>query len=215
MQRTIFIGDVHGCFNELLMLTDTLKITTGDRVILMGDVINRGPFPEKVIRYIFEQGFECLKGNHEDDYCRHFHHPHLSLPDSYYAGLKKRIPPPAHDWLMSLPLYLDEPDFIAVHAGVHPSKPLHETEHSFLLSVRTCDGEGKNLNHKGYPPWYTYYTGTKKVIYGHWATQGLTTRPNTIGLDSGCVYGKKLSAYILETEAIVQVSATNVYMPVN
>jgi bis(5'-nucleosyl)-tetraphosphatase (symmetrical) len=214
MQRTIFIGDVHGCYHELLTLIANLQLTAHDRVILLGDLINRGPYPEQVVRYVYEQGFACLRGNHEEDYSRHFHHPQLSLPLAY-ARLKRALPEPVHNWLINLPLYLDEPEYTAVHAGLHPIKPLHETERAFLLAVRNCDQYGKNIDRAANSPWYTYYKGTKKVFYGHWAAQGLTIRANTVGLDSGCVYGKMLSAYILETNEVVQVKAASAYVPVN
>lgn len=60
-------------------------------------------------------------------------------------------------------------------------------------------------------PWYDHYYGDKLVIYGHYAVDGLRIRPNTIGLDSGCVFGGHLTAYCYETGEIWQVHAHDVY----
>jgi hypothetical protein len=60
-------------------------------------------------------------------------------------------------------------------------------------------------------PWHQMYKGTKKVIYGHNAIEGLQMHTHTIGLDSGCVYGNYLTAYILESWEIVTQKARRIY----
>lgn len=60
-------------------------------------------------------------------------------------------------------------------------------------------------------PWYESYTGTKPIIYGHWAAEGLRIRSNTIGIDTGCCFGGALTAYCLESGEIWQVRANAVY----
>ncbi len=75
------------------------------------------------------------------------------------------------------------------------------------MNIRTWDGTGEKLNSPDNPPWYEFYTGEKPVIYGHWARRGLTLRGNTIGLDSGCCYGRALSAWVLETRELIQETA--------
>ncbi|HNL01940.1 MAG TPA: metallophosphoesterase, partial [Leptospiraceae bacterium] len=62
--RTIFIGDVHGCVDELKEMIGILGPTREDRIILLGDLINRGPDSPGVVRFVFENGFESLMGNH-------------------------------------------------------------------------------------------------------------------------------------------------------
>ncbi|USN58699.1 MAG: hypothetical protein H6767_00895 [Candidatus Peribacteria bacterium] len=63
-------------------------------------------------------------------------------------------------------------------------------------------------------PWYNSYTGKKKIFYGHWAIDGIRIRKKTIGLDSGCCYGKALSAYIVETKELIQYPAQHIYVDI-
>lgn len=206
--RTIFIGDVHGCLKELELMVDKLQIQRNDRVIMLGDLINRGPDPAGVVAFVYENGFECLLGNHEEEYLHHFRgmEPYRSLHNS--IGSQK------HEWIKNLPLWIETDDFLAVHAGLKPNTNPANTERRILITIRTWDGKGKDLKNPDNPPWYEFYHDRKPVFYGHWARKGLNLRDNTFGLDSGCVYGRMLSAYILESSQLVQIPATRVhYVP--
>lgn len=204
MKRTIFIGDVHGCLKELTKMIDKIKPKKKDRVILLGDLINRGPDPVGVVKYVYENDFECLMGNHEYEYL------HLYKKNAYYKQLYKELGKKLHNWIKKRPLWIEEKNFLAVHAGIAPDKPLKKTKPTTLLFIRTWDQDKKGLSTSGIP-WYRFYKGEKPIIYGHWARKGLNIRHNTIGLDSGCVYGKFLSAYILEENKILQVQSEKVY----
>lgn len=199
MSRTIFIGDVHGCYEELILLIGKLKPEKSDRVIFVGDLINKGPRPVDVVDFVAENRFTSLMGNHEDHYARlHQNHPK-------YIALRRSLSDFSHQWILNLPLFLEEKNFIAVHAGFDPRLSLAKNSRETLLTVRGIDEGGVKI------PWYQFYQGTKPVVYGHWAKQGLMRYQNTVGLDSGCVYGGSLSAYILESNEIVQVPAIRTY----
>lgn len=202
--RTIFIGDIHGCLEELRTLVRKLQVTAEDRVICIGDLINKGPESAAVVRYVFSAGFECVRGNHDQSYCDAPKRP-------AYRAIRRAISANAHAWFCALPLYIKDNDFLAVHAGLPPDRKVSQVSSDILLNIRTWDGEGTCLNRANDPPWYMLYGGKRKVIYGHWAAQGLTVRKRTIGLDSGCAYGKQLSAYILESGEVVQVAAQRAY----
>lgn len=91
--------------------------------------------------------------------------------------------------------------------GLHPK----DTDRGITCEIRCWDTGNACRGNEEHTPWYQLYTGTKKVIYGHWAAQRLMVRDRTVGLDSGCAYGGELSAYILETAEIVQVKAKQAY----
>lgn len=209
MKRTIFIGDVHGCYLELKQLVEELRLSEQDRVIMLGDLINRGPDPAGVVKLVHEYGFETLMGNHEYHYLSNYkkHKPYHSLYES--------IGPELHEWIRNLPAYIEDEHFIAVHAGLIPELPLSRTHREILLNVRTWDGKGKDMKSPKNPPWYELYTGKRPVIYGHWASQGLTIRHNTMGIDTGCVYGGSLTALILEKRRLVQIPAKEVYKSIS
>lgn len=88
-----------------------------------------------------------------------------------------------------------------LHAGIHPDFGI-DTPLELMTTIRDLpDGS----------PWYEHYYGEKPIIYGHWAADGLRIRKNTIGLDTGCVFGGHLTAYCFETQEIWQVHAHDVY----
>jgi bis(5'-nucleosyl)-tetraphosphatase (symmetrical) len=122
-------------------------------------------------------------------------------------------------------------DVWLVHAGLHPQwTDLHAVaarldgrEHddewllsddvAFLTRVRCCTESGERSRYDREPegcpppyrPWDSYYSGDALIVHGHWAWRGYYRTANTIGLDSGCVYGGPLTAYCVERDHIVQV----------
>jgi bis(5'-nucleosyl)-tetraphosphatase (symmetrical) len=94
-----------------------------------------------------------------------------------------------------------------------------------LTRIRFCslDGtmeftskEGMGSTLPGYMPWFDVpdrKTENVTVVFGHWSTLGLVTRPNLIGLDTGCVWGGKLSAINLENRQLIQVDCPQYQQP--
>lgn len=203
--RTIFIGDVHGCLTELEAMIERLAPTAADRVILLGDLINRGPDSAGVVKFVERRGYECLMGNHDYEF--------VSNPGRNPAtsALAKQLGPARMDWMRGRPLYIEDDRFIAVHAGLQPGRRLSRSAPGILMNIRTWDGVGIRLSDPDNPPWYDFYRGARPVFYGHWARRGLNLREKTYGLDSGCVYGRSLSAYVLETEELIQIKAARTY----
>ena len=108
-------------------------------------------------------------------------------------------------------------DLIAVHAGLHPAwdeaklASLDADEVDYAVNVRYCDAKGGQPDRDWpppgppYRPWDDFYEGRKRVVFGHWARRGLVIRPQCVGLDTGCVYGGKLTAWVAEEDRVVQV----------
>jgi hypothetical protein len=113
------------------------------------------------------------------------------------------------------PVDLPTRKYLAVHAGIRPDFLPRETPIHQLCTVRTWDGLGKDLQNEQNPPWYSFYHDKKPIFDGYWAKRGLNLRHNSIGLDSGCVYGESLSAYILEEKRIVSVPARRSYCAID
>lgn len=124
-------------------------------------------------------------------------------------------------WLREQPIVRDLGDILVVHAGVDPrwrldtlaARALSAAEIEFATSVRYCteDGERPPADWPPpgppYRPWDEFYRGDKRIVFGHWARRGLVHTDRVVGLDSGCVYGDRLSAWIAEEDRIVQVPA--------
>ncbi|MBX7057969.1 MAG: metallophosphoesterase [Leptospirales bacterium] len=204
-RRTIFVGDVHGCLAELQRLIRKLRLGAEDRVIMLGDLINRGPDSAGCVEFVARRGFECLMGNHDLEYLQRY------LSSERYGRLRDQLGPQLHQWLEQRPFFLESAEFLAVHAGLWPRRRPERTPPRVLVNIRTWDGRGRDLSNPANPPWYEFYSGEKPVFYGHWARKGLNIRERSLGLDSGCVYGRALSACVLESREIIQMPATRVY----
>jgi len=135
-QRRIFIGDVHGHYEALMVLLDAIAPGATDRVYFVGDLVDRGPNSAQVIDFVMHSSYQCILGNHEQMFVEaignnqafDFRQAWLysggkATLDSYKNG---RVLPEHLEWLRSLPTYLDLGDIWLVHAGVDPRLPLEE-----------------------------------------------------------------------------------------
>ena len=213
-KRKIFIvGDVHGCFKEFIALLNKADYSSvTHRLILVGDIINRGPCSLEMLNWVRQHQVEVIRGNHEqafiDGVCNK-----TDLSPTFQTlkwALKKDLNWWI-TWLSQLPFYIEEKDFLVVHGGLIPGEHPKYSNPYLLMNIRTWDGVGKDINNKSNPAWYSYYKNKKLVVYGHWASQGLNVRENTVGLDTGCVYGEKLSGILLPERKILQVPAVKIY----
>ena len=209
-----FVGDVHGCFRELKALLKKSRVNSKKhRVILLGDVINKGPSSYELLLWLKEQKhIQCLLGNHELKWLN-LSKKKAVLPPSL-KDLEKKLGSQLKsclEWVQSWPLFLEENDFLAVHGGLVPGLHPGKSPAQYIVNIRHWDGEGRNLNNPDDPPWYELYKGTKTVIYAHWAKQGLKIRKHTIGLDTGCVYGRRLCGMWWPDKTVVCVPAEKKY----
>ncbi len=214
-KQVFIVGDVHGCYFEFLELLKKVNYhKSSHRLILVGDVINRGPYSLKMLEWVKKEGVEIVRGNHENHFLNSVKKNHKMRPpleqlkQEMGAKIKEWI-----NWMETWPFYIEEQDFLVVHGGLIPNKHPKDTDPLFLMYIRTWDGVGKDITDKNNPPWYDFYKNEKLVVYGHWALKGLNIRNQTIGLDSGCVYGKQLSGLLLPQREIVQVQAQKEYCP--
>ncbi|MFO7810228.1 MAG: metallophosphoesterase [Candidatus Delongbacteria bacterium] len=198
--RTLIIGDIHGCYQELRSLIEKFDPKDGDRIFCVGDVINRGPYSGKCIELLKEINARTIMGNHEYWYLKSYPFDDNTVSSFNFRKLEIE----QHlEWIHSLPYYIITDDIIIVHAGFDPSVAFKDNAHKDLVSLRT-------LEHTGLP-WFDGYYGTKHIYFGHWAKLGLYFGKNVTCLDSGCVYGNKLSGYIVEENRLIQIPAKKVY----
>ena len=214
--HTLIIGDVHGCFEELqLILKKSKWRPEKHRLIFVGDLINKGPDSLKVLEWSRQNKTEQVLGNHELKFIEAVEN-NLPLPDEL-AVLKKQMGDSLPDWMKyikSRPSYLEEKDFLVVHAGLVPGVHPKNSSLKDLANIR-CWDEKKNRRTSssalGAKPWHDYYKGEKLIVYGHWARQGFLKKQNSICLDSGCVYGNQLTGLFLPSRRLVQVQALKRY----
>jgi len=210
--ETLVVGDVHGCRDELVALVERAGV---DDVVLVGDLFTKGPDPAGVYDLVRERGFRAVLGNHDLRLLRALKGKRgkdreakrcIELLDARDKGWRK--------WLAGLPLFEDARPFTVVHAGVHPSGSLDRTTLQMAVSMRRWPKE-----HVWCPRWHEVYRGDRRVVFGHDARRGLVRverdgLPWVVGLDTGCVYGGKLSGYLVKADRILQIDARRVYEPI-
>jgi diadenosine tetraphosphatase ApaH/serine/threonine PP2A family protein phosphatase len=202
MPRTLFIGDVHSCADELNDLVDHAALTRDDRVVFTGDLLSRGPKPLEVLELYRRLGASAPVGNHEQRLLDAFRArasggkgPKLS--PSHQAIVEQLSP---EDWalLSALPLFVDVPEHgvIVAHAGIDPSLPLASQDPWVVTHVRSIDEQGKPSEKWG-ELWGARYSGPEHIVFGHNARKRPQLHPYATGLDTGCVYGGRLTAMLL------------------
>ena len=221
MQRTLVIGDVHGCVRELEELLDACQATSSDQVVLVGDLVAKGPDSCGVLKLVRKLGARAVRGNHDHAVLR-WHEPIMqeTAPPRGTQHLNIARQLDSDDWtlLLSLPLMLPLPELhaIIVHGGLVPGIALNEQAADLLMNMRTlrADGTGSRRAEDG-DLWGAHWPGPELVVFGHHATAGLQRHAHAIGLDTGCVYGGRLTALILPEQRFVSVPAHAVYAPID
>ncbi|MBX5480718.1 MAG: metallophosphoesterase [Myxococcaceae bacterium] len=214
-RRTIVIGDVHGCREELEALLAACEVSKDDEVVFVGDLVAKGPDSQGTVQLIRERGFHAVLGNHDAHVLRIRAGTLDKPPKETHAAVARRLT--AADWafLEACPLYrrLDPAlGAIVVHAGFVPGVPFDRQERDAMINIRSLrpDGTWSRKIDDGVP-WASKWPGPEHVIFGHDAIRGLQQHPHATGLDTGCVYGRELTALILPERRLVRVKAKRTY----
>jgi len=208
--RTLVIGDIHGCRDELEDLLEVFGYVAGDRLFQTGDVVTRGPDTWGAVEMVSALGIRCVLGNQEARLLSTLRRPEAtwSLRDreflSRFQGHALEVALLVRNW----PLWREEPDFVLVHAGLQPGvcHP-RDMDPRVLLHVRTWGGPSGAFEDPANPAWFECDHWDKMTVFGHWADKGLVVRPGLRGLDTGCASGGRLSGWCPEEDRIYSVSA--------
>jgi diadenosine tetraphosphatase ApaH/serine/threonine PP2A family protein phosphatase len=209
--RTIVVGDIHGCYDELEDMLTAVDFGPDDRLISVGDLITKGPKNREVLdRFIADRQFSAVIGNHDLALRRRWNGEKFKLKDAQKITHKELKQDKEHylPYLNSLPFMIDLGTHLIVHAGLRPGVALHSQTTEDMTELRSL---GKDRAARDGTPWYDEYDGEKVVIFGHWPAPEPRRGKRAIGLDTGCVYGKTLTAYIIETEEFKTVPARQTY----
>ena len=209
--RTIVVGDIHGCYDELMELLEKADLGENDRVVSVGDLIAKGPKSREVLElFMTDARFSTVIGNHDLALRRRWNgedielkpaqkevHKYLKTEKDAYATFFNR-----------LPFMIDLGSHLVVHAGIRPNVELYSQTTGDLTRLRTL---GPDRESEEGTPWYHVYYGEKTVLFGHWPAPEPRRGKKAMGLDTGCVYGHTLTAYIIETDEFVTVEAARSY----
>lgn len=212
-ERILIIGDVHGCLSALQRLVKKVRYDSPrDRLIFLGDYVDRGRDPRGVIEYLIDlsagsHNVECLLGNHEAGFLDYLFGRDaggflangggstlLSYRIDEGVDWRERIPPEHLQFLERLKPYVEMEEHYIVHAGMRPGVPIHNQTLEDLVWIRDTFI-------------YSDYDFGKRVVFGHTPFSHPLVMPNKIGLDTGAVYGNRLTCLELPAQIFHSVGA--------
>lgn len=196
--RTIIVGDVHGCSEELGALLDKVAFGNGDRLVFVGDLVARGPDSLGVLDIVRRTGAIVVRGNHEQKLIDWLEKNNEFPIGKLHRELARALRPVDWSLIQNTPLFVDLPEHGVriVHAGVVPGVPFAKQKPQTFLRIRTVPDPKKPRGER-HVLWGQRYAGPPHVIFGHNAAPGLQLHPWATGLDTGCVYGGRLTAVVL------------------
>ncbi|WP_406103459.1 polynucleotide kinase-phosphatase [Streptomyces sp. NBC_01003] len=223
------IGDVHGCAFELETLLTRLGYTDGVHpegrtAVFVGDLVDRGPDSPGVLRRVMsmvKSGHAlCVPGNHENKFGRYLkgrkvQHTHgLAETVEQFAGESEEFTQEVAEFVDGLVSHyvLDGGKLVVCHAGL-PEKYHGRTSGRVRSHALYGDTTGET-DEFGLPvryPWAEDYRGSAAVVYGHTPVPQATWLNNTICLDTGAVFGGKLTALRWPERELVDVPAERVW----
>ncbi|MEU4007972.1 polynucleotide kinase-phosphatase [Streptomyces pseudogriseolus] len=227
------VGDIHGCASELEALLGKLGYVDGVHpegrtAVFVGDLVDRGPDSPGVLRRVMAMvksgNALCVPGNHENKFGRHLkgrkvQHTHgLAETIAQMEGESEEFRAEVRRFVEGLVSHyvLDGGRLVVCHAGL-PEKYHGRTSGRVRSHALYGDTTGET-DEFGLPvryPWAEDYRGRAAVVYGHTPVPEATWLNNTICLDTGAVFGGKLTALRWPERELVDVPAERVwYEPV-
>src|SRR3954452_2829932 len=229
------IGDVHGCFDELCELLVKLGYEIepggtgahhpdGRRAVFVGDLVDRGPATPAVLRLamgMVDAGDAlCIPGNHENKLLRALRGRNVTVSHGLAESLAQLAAEPPEfskqveefiDGLVSH-LVLDDGKLVVAHAGLRAD--MHGRASGAVRSFALYGDTTGETDEFGLPvryPWAEDYRGEAMVVYGHTPIPEATWLNRTICVDTGCVFGGKLTALRYPERELVSVPAARMY----
>ncbi|MGG0669415.1 bis(5'-nucleosyl)-tetraphosphatase PrpE [Sporosarcina koreensis] len=234
------IGDIHGCYDELLSLIDKLGYsfasglpshTDGRQLAFVGDAMDRGPASLKTLELMFN-----LQDNHRliyspGNHCNKLYRLAKGSNVQQKNGLETTVAelnalPPKEkirfldryrQFYEALPLY-ENPDngkLIIAHAGIREQmigEPFSKKTQSFVLYGDTT-GETLPDGRPVRRDWAKKYSGDAWIVYGHTPVSEARFVNRTVNIDTGCVFGGKLTAFRYPEMEIVSVPSLQPVIP--
>jgi hypothetical protein len=213
-QKYAIFGDIHGCIDELTRLFEILNDGTR-KMISIGDLVDRGPDSVGCVRFVKDNFDYAVKGNHDSKLHRKIEND--SVKYDYQDVLDEfRLPENAElvEWLKNLPTNIDFGDFVVAHAA-HPY--WNELRPKKIRDLNLYGFTDGILNDQGFParlPWahkWGKVMGDKLMIHGHNAVRHPEFNDGVVNVDTGCVYGGYLTAFLIPEMTFASVPAKTLY----
>lgn len=222
-RRTYVIGDLHGCYDETMDLFAKVGVTSNDRVIFAGDLVDRGPDNDKCVDLAMK--YESVKGNHEDKHLFYCSNPHAQQSPNHILT-RQQLRPEHYNYFRSMPLKIALPEHnaVIVHAGVYPTRPLAAQEPYHLLHIQMVRPYDENMQpstkskwpskvqgEPGWKFWTNYYQGPERIIFGHSVLDKPMLTDLLAGIDGGACWGRNLWALDVDAWTVTSVPARKMH----
>lgn len=214
--RLIAIGDIHGCHLEFAELLARLELGRDDRLILVGDLVNRGPDSCRVIDLAREHRAVALLGNHELRLLKYRRTGDRKYIKDTDLETFEKLRPADWSFLEAMPLTFEAPELnlVLVHGGFLPGEPWQKQPAEVVTRIQVIGKDGKpakRAEQPHSPPWADLWSGPPFVVYGHTPRPEVYKLKWSLGIDTGCVLGGALTAYVLPEKRFTQVKARQRY----
>lgn len=209
MNKLIIYGDIHGCYDEFISLRNQINPQKDDIEVCVGDIITKGKDSIKTLDFIIKNNIKSVLGNHEDKLVRYLNHQKSNkknpiILDNDEQNIIDNLTEKHIKFLESLPLFLKFSNIIIVHGGLTNYinlDNLSKKDKQKILRLRYLD---ENYEFLAYGQedeksifWTDIYDGKQGfIIYGHQWLKEIKKSKFAIGIDTGCLYGNKLSAIV-------------------
>jgi len=169
-----FASDIHGAYDLFMELLRKISFSPRDEMIICGDIIDKGPDSVRLAKFVFEQpNMRCILGNHEYAFLKFYWSLMQNASDNFDEILEKLrgyFPNDGHllDWetvdaFEAMPTYIEERDFICVHAGL----PLDGE--GYPLPLRDAEVE-QLVNDRWFKEPNVLPKGNRCILFGHTPT---------------------------------------------
>jgi len=209
MKNIVVYGDIHGCLDEFKKLRKKVNLKPDDIEISVGDFLNKGPSSLDTLHFLIDNDILAIMGNNEAKIIK-LYKRYLKEGEKYLDTIRShekdtilKITKNELKYLESLPYFLKFSNLTIVHGGIMPDTILDEnidnnTKKQItllrylnrdLVSIPWDDFEGR------YKFWSELYEGHEGfIVFGHHPFDEPKIDEFAVGIDTGCVYGGKLTA---------------------
>jgi predicted phosphodiesterase len=214
--RLIAVGDIHGCNIEFAEMLELIGLEAGDRLVLLGDLVNRGPDSCAVIDLARAANAIPLLGNHELRLLKFRKTGDRKYMKEHDLETYERLRPEDWAYMESMLVTYEEAELatVFVHGGFLPGEPWQKQSAEVVTRIQVVDKDGRprrRADAPDAPSWADLWGGPPFVIYGHTPRPEVYKLKWSIGIDTGCVMGGSLTALILPEKRLVQVKARQRY----
>jgi polynucleotide kinase-phosphatase len=229
------IGDIHGCFRELCMLLRKLGYAvdedkyiaippTNRRAVFLGDLCDRGPQNVDVLRLVMgmvrSSSAYCIIGNHDDKLLRKLCGSDVQMTHGLDVTFEQ-LTEQGDGFVAEVKTFLECLDchyifnngrLVVAHAGLieeYQGRDSRKVRNYCMYGESTGEVDGNGIPER--VQWANDYSGNALVVYGHTVVSEIENFNNTICIDTGCVFGRKLTSLRYPEMEVVQVDAQQIY----